>query len=294
MTLGPFIAGSGGMPQDRTTERSWASIERSGVDKVTAIFLGIGRIAAVAAVAVTVSLAGATALSAQAITDAQRDAFEGVIRDYLLKNPAVIREAMQVLQQREEAEKQAVAARAVKERRDDLLRDATSPVGGNPDGDITIVEFFDYNCGYCKRVAPAVAETLANDKKVRIVYKEFAILGQESVFAARAALAARRQGKYHEMHDALMTAERADAQAVVTLSEQIGLDRKKLLKDMQDPEITKILERNYQLANALGINGTPAFVIGERMIPGAMDAAGMAEIIAQERAKKKAAGTPGQ
>lgn len=261
---------------------------------MTGIFSKIGRLSAAAAVAITLTLAGAPAVSAQEITDAQRNAFEGVIRDYLLKNPAIIREAMQILQQREEEAKQLAAARAVKEREDDLLRDVTSPVGGNPDGDITIVEFFDYNCGYCKRVAPAVAETLANDKKVRIVYKEFAILGQESVFAARAALAAKRQGKYHEMHEALMSAERADAEAVVALSQQLGLDRKKLLKDMQDPAITKILERNYQLANALGINGTPAFVIGERMIPGAVDAAGMAEIIAQERAKKKASGTPGQ
>lgn len=221
--------------------------------------------------------------AAEAITPAQRSAFEGVIR-----------EATQVLQQREEAEKQAIAARAVKERQDELLRDASSPVGGNPDGDITIVEFFDYNCGYCKRVAPSVAETLTNDPKVRVVYKEFAILGQESVFAARAALAAGRQGKYLAFHEALMTAERADGEAVVALSKQLGLDQAKLLKDMRDPEINTILERNYQLANALGINGTPAFVIGERMIPGAMDAAGLAEIIAQERAKKKAAEKTGQ
>ena len=227
--------------------------------------------------------------AAQAVTPAQRSAFEGIIRDYLLENPAIIREAMQLLQQREEAEKQALAARAVKERQDELLRDASSPVGGNPDGDITIVEFFDYNCGYCKRVVPSVAETLANDPNVRVVYKELAILGQESVFAARAALAARRQGKYLAFHEALMTAERADDQAVVALSKRLGLDQAKLLEDMRDPEITKILESNYQLANALGINGTPAFVIGERMIPGAMDAAGLAEIIAQERAKKKAA-----
>jgi protein-disulfide isomerase len=265
------------------------------VANVTGLFSGIGRHIAAAAVLVAVSAAGASAVSAQEITDAQRSAFEGVIRDYLLKNPAVIREAMQALQQREEAEKQAAAARAVKQYQSELLNDVSSPVGGNPDGDITIVEFFDYNCGYCKRVVPAVAETLKNDPNVRLVYKEFAILGQESVFAARAALAAKRQGKYHEFHNALMTAERADGQAVVALSKQLGLDQARLLKDMQDPAITKILERNYQLANALGINGTPAFVIGDRMVPGAMDAAGLAEIIAAERAKKKAAtDKPGQ
>jgi protein-disulfide isomerase len=273
---------------------------------VTGLFSGVGRIAAltaVSAVLATVTPVAVIPVLAQSaaqegspeLSPAQRSAFEGVIRDYLLENPAIIREAMQVLQQREEAEKQAVAARALKQHRTELLHDASSPVGGNPNGDITIVEFFDYNCGYCKRVAPAVNAAVKNDANVRVVYKEFAILGPESVFAARAALAAKRQGKYKEFHEALMTAERADAQTVNVLSQQLGLDLEKMLKDMQDPAITKTLERNYQLANVLGINGTPAFVIGDRLIPGAVDEAALADIIAAERAKMKAAGgKPGQ
>jgi protein-disulfide isomerase len=247
-------------------------------------------------VLIAVSPLGVSSASAQDVSPAQRSAFEGVIRDYLLKNPVVIREAMQVLQQREKAEKQALAARALKQYRSELLHDVSSPVGGNPKGDITIVEFFDYNCGYCKQVAPAVNATLKNDPNVRIVYKDFAILGPESVFAARAALAAKRQGKYREFHEAMMAAERADAGAVNALAAQLGLDLEKLLKDMQDPAITRILERNYQLASALNINGTPAFVIGDRLVPGAVDAAALAEIIAKERAKLKAAPAekPGQ
>ena len=264
---------------------------------MTGILSGFGRIAAVSAVAALLvafsPLAPRTA-AAQELSPAQRSAFEGVIRDYLLKNPVVIREAMQVLQQREEAEKQALAARALKEHRADLLQDAASPVGGNPKGDITIVEFFDYNCGYCKRVAPTLHATLKSDPNVRVVYKEFAILGPQSVVAARAALAADRQGKYVEFHDALMSVERADANTVSALSKALGLDEAKLVKDMQDPAITKMLERNYELANALGINGTPAFVIGDRLVPGAIDEAALADIIAEERAKMKAAGKPGQ
>lgn len=233
---------------------------------------------------------GATgAIKADPIPPELRRAFEGVVRDYLLKNPAVIREAMQVLQAREEAEKQAAASLAMKRFRSELLQDANSPVGGNPKGDITIVEFFDYNCGYCKRVTPTVAAVLRNDPNVRVVYKEFAILGRQSVVAARAALAAKRQGKYHEFHVALMSAEQADENSVAATARALGLDYAQLVKDMGDPAIEEQLERNYRLATAIGINGTPAFVIGDRLVPGAVDEAAMMEIIATERAKMKAA-----
>lgn len=239
------------------------------------------------------SQAGATgatgAIKADPIPQELRRAFEGVVRDYLLKNPAVIREAMQVLQAREEAEKQAAASLAMKQYRSELLQNANSPVGGNPKGDITIVEFFDYNCGYCKRVVPTVAAVLRNDPNVRVVYKEFAILGPQSVVAARAALAAKRQGKYHEFHVALMSAERADENSVAATARAFGLDYAQLVKDMGDPAIEEQLERNYRLATAIGINGTPAFVIGDRLVPGAVDEAAMMEIIATERAKMKAA-----
>ncbi|CAN0273651.1 unnamed protein product, partial [Discosporangium mesarthrocarpum] len=231
----------------------------------------------------------AAATKADPIPPELRSAFEGVVRDYLLKNPAIIREAMQVLQAQEEAEKQAAAAQALKQYRAELLQNADSPVGGNPKGDITVVEFFDYNCGYCKRVAPTVAAVLQNDPNVRVVYKEFAILGPQSLVAARAALAAKRQGKYHEFHNALMSAEQADENAVVATARALGLDYAKLVKDMEDPAITEQLERNYRLATAIGINGTPAFVIGDRLVPGAVDERAMMEIIADERAKMKAA-----
>lgn len=229
------------------------------------------------------------ATKADPIPPELRRAFEGVVRDYLLKNPAVIREAMQVLQAREEAEKQAAASQAMKQYRAELLQNADSPVGGNPKGDITIVEFFDYNCGYCKRVAPTVAAVLRNDPNVRVVYKEFAILGPQSIVAARAALAAKRQGKYHEFHVALMSAEQADENSVAATARALGLDYAQLVKDMADPAIEEQLERNYRLATAIGINGTPAFVIGDRLVPGAVDEAAMMEIIATERAKIKVA-----
>ena len=228
-----------------------------------------------------------SAAQESAVSPDQRKAFEGVIRDYLLKNPAIIREAMQVLQQREEAEKQALAARALKEHRAELLHDASSPVGGNPKGDVTIVEFFDYNCGYCKKVAPTVSALLKQDPNIRIVYKEFAILGPQSLIAARAALAAKRQGKYHEFHTALMSAAQLDAGSIAALSKRLGLDQDKWLKDMEDPAITGMIQRNYQLANVLGINGTPAFIIGDQLIPGAVGLDTLTEMVKTERAKRK-------
>ena len=230
---------------------------------------------------------GLSAAQDNAVSPDQRKAFEGVIRDYLLKNPAIIREAMLALQQREEEEKQAKATRALKEYSGELYHDASSPVGGNPKGDVTIVEFFDYNCGYCKRVAPTISALLKQDPNVRIVYKEFAILGPQSLIAARAALAAQRQGKYHEFHNALMSAAKLDAGSIAALSKRLGLDQDKWLEDMEDPGIARMIRRNSQLANVLGINGTPAFIIGERLIPGAVDLDALTEIVKSERAKRK-------
>ncbi len=221
-----------------------------------------------------------------AVTPEQRKAFEGVIKDYLLKNPIIIRQAIEALRAQKEAAKKAQAQAALKSRQEQLFRDKTSPVGGNPKGDITVVEFFDYNCGYCKRVAPAIKALIKKDPKVRVVYKEFAILGPGSVTAARAALAARKQGKYIEFHNGLMTGQ-TDEDSIAALASSLKMDYSKLRKDMNDPKIEEILRNNYHLATALGINGTPAFVIGERVVPGAVSEAALTQIIKEERAKLK-------
>jgi protein-disulfide isomerase len=230
-----------------------------------------------------------SAAQQKAVSAEQRSAMESVIRDYLLKNPVIIREAMQRLQVQEEAAKQAAAALALKTHQNELLHDASSPVGGNPAGDVTIVEFFDYNCGYCKRVAPTVKALLRSDPNVRIVYKEFAILGPPSVLAAKAALAAQRQGKYVPFHEALMSAGRATDSTIAKLARNLGMDYAKLVKDMGDPEIGKTLQRTYRLASLLGINGTPAFVIGDQIVPGAIGADALARMVRAERARLKAA-----
>lgn len=216
-----------------------------------------------------------------------KDEFERRLRAYLLDHPEVIAEALQRLEERERAA-QAIAAKSVlKTRADELLRDAESPVGGNPQGDVTLVEFFDYNCPYCRQVAPHMAKAEATDPKLRIVYKEFPILGASSTFAARAALAAHRQGKYVPFHRALMEAKGTVSEgSVLEVAGRVGLDLVRLKADMADRAIQAAIDRNLALARALNINGTPGFVIGEQIVPGAVDLATLERLIRDAREKK--------
>ena len=169
-------------------------------------------------------------------------------------------------------------------RQDELLNDPASPVGGNPDGDVTLVEFFDYQCPYCKTIFPSIQALLAEDRNLRYVFKEIPILGRASVFAARAALAAHRQGKYLEFHAALMLARgKLTETKVMRLAEKVGLDMDRLPRDMADRAIGDIIRRNLELAVALGIDGTPAFIIGDTQIPGAVEIDTLKALIARAR-----------
>lgn len=175
-------------------------------------------------------------------------------------------------------------AAVIAARRDEIYNDPEAPVGGNPQGDVTIVEFFDYNCPYCRQVASVLDELVQTDPNIRLVYKEFPILGPNSTFAARAALAARKQGKYLEFHSALMMGRRvADEAAVLEFARIAGLDIDRLKADMEDPAIGAILERNLSLADALHISGTPAFVIADEIYPGAAELADFQRLIAAAR-----------
>ena len=240
---------------------------------------------------ISIVLVGAAVLSsnkvaATSVTADQRKVFEGVIRDYLLKEPIIIRQAIDRLRAQEEAAKKTEAAAALKNNKDELFYDKSSPVGGNPQGDVTIVQFFDYNCGYCKRAAHNLRAVMKNDPNLRVIFKEFAILGPQSIKASRAALAAQKQGKYIEFYEGLM-AGKADEDSVAALAHKLKMDYSQLRKDMADPKIETALQNNYELANALGIKGTPVFVIGERVIPGAVGEEILTQLIKEERAKKK-------
>jgi protein-disulfide isomerase len=232
------------------------------------------------------SLRGTSQISG-AQSNVPTDEFERRVRAYLLENPEVIVEAMQRFEDRQRAADANEAKSILKSRAEELLRDLASPVGGNPQGDVTLVEFFDYNCPYCRQVAPHMVKAEANDPKLRIVYKEFPILGPNSTFAAKAALAAHRQGKYVGFHRALMETKGTVTESnVLETAEKLGLDLARLKVDMADAAIQAAIDRNLTLAQVLRINGTPGFVIGDQIVPGAVDLATLERLIRESREKE--------
>ena len=230
--------------------------------------------------------AGNAAGNATSLDPKQTEAIQELVREYLLQNPEVIVEALEIYQQRQrlaEAERQHAALLAAQE---SLKNDPASPVLGNPDGDITVVEFFDYRCPYCRQVAGALQELVAEDPNIRLVMKEYPILSEESVNAARAALAAVRQDGYERFHFALMERGGSMTQAEVTrVARSVGLDVEQLLRDMRSPEIEAALRRNYALAESIGVTGTPAMVIGTTLVPGAVDLNRLRALVAEARAQ---------
>ncbi|HYD68286.1 DsbA family protein [Azospirillum sp.] len=236
-----------------------------------------------AALALT-ALAPVAQAQTPAFNDMQRRAIEEVVRDYLVKHPEVIMEAIEELQKRERAETAERQKTALSGNKQKIFQDPASPVGGNPQGDVTVVEFFDYQCGYCKAVTGDVATLLKTDGKVRFVYKEFPILGPASVTAAKAALAARAQGKYEALHNALMANKgQLDDAKIFQIAAGAGLDVDKLKKDMATPDVEQAIGANHALAEALGIRGTPAFVVGNELVPGAIKLDEMKKLVALAR-----------
>ncbi|GLQ35849.1 hypothetical protein GCM10007939_21330 [Amylibacter marinus] len=202
----------------------------------------------------------------------------------IMENPQIIMDAVALLREQEAAETEAAQAQAMLDNKELLTQDANAPVLGNPDGDVTIVEFFDYNCGYCKRAVPALQALLDEDPNIRLVYREFPILSEGSVVAARASLAARKQGKYDDFHWALMAARSLDQASVMQIAEQVGLDVEQLAVDMQADEIDEHLATSRELAAAMQFSGTPSFVIGDSIVPGFVPKEAMEEMIAEARA----------
>jgi protein-disulfide isomerase len=219
-------------------------------------------------------------------TPDQRKAIEAIIRDYLTKNPDVLIDALQAAEDKMKGEAKDKAAQALSTRRREIFEDPDSPIAGNPNGDVSLVEFFDYRCPYCKQVEPSLEALLGEDRQLRLVYKEFPVLGQESVTASKAALASRKQGKYDAFHRALMALKgQINDTAVFKTAESVGVDVDRLKRDMAAPEISRALKANSELADALDIRGTPGFVVGNEIVPGAIDLASLKQLIATARKK---------
>jgi protein-disulfide isomerase len=218
----------------------------------------------------TVAAASEKSAASGGFTPAQRKELNAIIKEFLLTNPEVLFDAQAVLDARMDKIQSERMAAAMKEYAGELYRHAASPVVGNKGGDVPIVEFFDYNCGYCKKALPDLARVMEKDKKVRVILKEFPILSKGSEEAARVALAAKMQGKYWEFHRAMLESQgQASEASALRTAEKLGLDMTKLKRDMASAEVKKEIDDTRRLATKIGIQGTPHFIVGDRVVAGA-------------------------
>ncbi|MCZ6510351.1 MAG: DsbA family protein [Alphaproteobacteria bacterium] len=221
-------------------------------------------------------------------TALQKNEIRNTVREYLLENPQVVVEALESLQEQQQQSEGRRRQNAVTARADQLFRTRSDPSVGDPKASVTIVEFFDYQCPYCRRMAQQLAKLNAEDPDLRIVYKEYPVFGPASTLAARAAVGAMRQGKYEEFHLALMGIRGAPSErSIFRVAERIGLDAGRLRADMNSATPQRLFQRNRQLAQELGIRGTPAFVVGDQVIPGFIEIRRLRQLIAEERKRQQ-------
>jgi protein-disulfide isomerase len=212
---------------------------------------------------------------AQGISADQRTEIEKIVREYLIAHPEVLQEAIAALEKQQAAAEAVKHQTAIKDNAQTLFNSKRHVEVGNLQGDVTFVEFFDYNCGYCKRALSDMLDLMKHDPKLKVVLKEFPVLGPGSVDAARVAVAVRMQDKsgkkYLEFHQKLLTGRgQADKARAMAVAKEVGLDMARLERDMGGPEVRESLEESFKLAEKLGLNGTPSYVIGDNVIVGAV------------------------
>ncbi len=221
------------------------------------------------------------------MSEAERTAFRAEVKAYLLENPEIIIEAMTILQSRQEAAAQQQDGDLVATHKAALFEDANSWVGGNPDGDITIVEFTDYRCGYCRKAFTEIEELVKSDGNIRFIVKEFPILGDASLISARFAIAVLQlhgADAYKRAHDGLIALRGEPDDATLTaLAGELGLDGTAILARMAAPEVDAVIAANHALGDAMQISGTPTFVVGGQLLRGYLPLAEMQKVVAQER-----------
>ncbi|MDO9298938.1 DsbA family protein [Bradyrhizobium sp.] len=238
------------------------------------------------------ALCGAPApASAQSFSDIQRGDIETIVRNYLLKHPEVLEEAMAELSKRQTAAEAEKHAAGVARNEDAIFKSPRGVTIGPKDGDVTMVEFFDYNCGYCKRAMTDMMELMKSDPKLKVVLKEFPVLGPGSVEAAQVGVAMRMQDpggkKYLDFHQKLLNGKgQADKARSMAAAKEAGADMAKLEKDLASPEVRATLEENFKLAEAMGMNGTPSYVIGKQVVIGAVGVETLREKIGVARCGK--------
>ncbi|HWW35507.1 MAG TPA: DsbA family protein [Xanthobacteraceae bacterium] len=240
------------------------------------------------AAAVSLALAGAAPAVAQSFSADQREEIGKIIKDYLLTHPEVMQDVMAELEKRQQSADAEKHRAAVVENKATLFSSPHQVVLGNPQGNVTMVEFFDYNCGFCKRAMTDMLDLIKTDNNLKFVLKEFPVLGEGSVEAARVAVAARMQDangkKYIEFHQKLLGSRgAADKMRALAVAKEVGFDMPRLERDMGSDEVKKTIEENMKLAEALGVNGTPSYVVGEEVVIGAVGLDTLREKISAER-----------
>ena len=232
----------------------------------------------------------ALAFDIENMSDADRAIFRSEIRDYLLENPDVLMEAIAVLEERRAAEAADMEVVMLEDNRDAIFNDGYSWVGGNPDGDVTMVEFLDYRCGFCKRAHPAVQELLATDGNIKLIVKEFPILGAESTLASQYAIAVKMVAgdeAYSWAHDALMAHQGSVSEGFLArTSRELDLNHGAIATKMESPEVAAIIDQNRALAQSLQIQGTPSFIMGETFVRGFVELEQMRAIVDGIRAEQ--------
>lgn len=207
---------------------------------------------------------------------------DAAIERYIRAHPEVIEQSLQGLLAKREAELRDHHKAALATKQQELLHDPASPISGNLKGDITLVEFYDYRCGFCKKAASAVTELQKEDRRVRVVYKDLPILGEPSELAAKAALASQAQGKHQVFHEALLASHaEMTKESIMKIAVKVGLDTKRLEADMANPMWQTAIDKNRALARELGISGTPGFIVGNELVPGWLDLKGLKELVAR-------------
>ncbi len=225
-------------------------------------------------------------VQAQGLSDAQKKDVEALIGDYLRAHPEIILESVRAMQEREKTAQIKLQQDSLVSRRQEIEKDPASPVIGNPNGTVTVTEFFDYRCGYCKAVFPNVQQLLKDDPNVRYVMKELPILSPESHIAAKLALAVWKNEpkRYQELHTRLMSAQGDFSEKrIFAIAKEAGVDVERAKRGMDAPEIEQALNANMELAQALGITGTPGFVVGKQLAPGAIDYDTLKRFVAEAR-----------
>ncbi len=216
------------------------------------------------------------------LTFAQDTDLEEKVLEIIRNNPEIVMEAIKILQAKDAKNKQEQVDQNIKSNKQRLEDDKSAPILGNPTGEIIIVEFFDYNCGYCRRAFKTVMNLIEDNEAIKVVMREWPILGDGSVFAAKASLASQNQQKYKAFHEALMDNRGPHTEkSVLKIAENIGMDIDQLKSDMNSSSVLEHLEESQKLSQSLGISGTPAFVFGEKMVPGAIDFQAMKDLVAQ-------------